>query len=328
MGNAAAGAFATAGAEVHLPAAKLSEDANDVQVAATVVLRIAGVVAYHTSIIVGDREYFFDNRGIESAPPFWSHAVSSSAAAAGLDVEGDGAGHGPDSGERRAAAPPASRLEVCNYGKSALTGAALLKGLAPFFEDGTYDVVLKNCNAFTDAALYLLTRKRLESRFTRMERALAATTPISTGVINTVMRASTSSVGSNSRTRSQQRLEYVSNPLAKDFSVEASGGARHGGWSCERAMPSSCCTRFCAEHPQPPVVLMPVTLDEAILPVPHPSELGHTDTASEFEPVPVVDVGDPSGSANRHSSDGENPDEASPPRQQAQRRGRRRQLPV
>mmetsp|Transcript_79826 Transcript_79826/g.252333 ORF Transcript_79826/g.252333 Transcript_79826/m.252333 type:complete len:305 (+) Transcript_79826:97-1011(+) len=304
MGNAAAGAFATAGAEVHLPAAKLSEDANDVQVAATVVLRIAGVVAYHTSIIVGDREYFFDNRGIESAPPFWSHAVSSSAAAAGLDVE------------------------VCNYGKSALTGAALLKGLAPFFEDGTYDVVLKNCNAFTDAALYLLTRKRLESRFTRMERALAATTPISTGVINTVMRASTSSVGSNSRTRSQQRLEYVSNPLAKDFSVEASGGARHGGWSCERAMPSSCCTRFCAEHPQPPVVLMPVTLDEAILPVPHPSELGHTDTASEFEPVPVVDVGDPSGSANRHSSDGENPDEASPPRQQAQRRGRRRQLPV
>jgi len=158
------------------------------------IFKVAGIGAYHTSIIIDDREYYFDSSGIESSPCFSSHLLD--------DIN-----------------MMDPNLMIQNFGRIALTGEALVKGLTPFFEVGTYDIIFKNCNAFTDAALYFLTRKRLDPQYTRMERLLQATTPVSTAAINGLARASANPTPEDGRA-AVPSWEYECNPLAQGFSVE------------------------------------------------------------------------------------------------------------
>jgi len=173
------------------PAEKTGQ--HEVRVACTEILKVAGLSGFHTSIIVDDREFFFDREGIMTATPLWSHL-------AGRAKPSDG-----------------PTTEIIDVGKSFFGGRELVLALQPFFERGTYDIFFKNCNTFTDLALYYLTRGRLESRFTRIERLIAATDPVSTSLLNRLFRAFIES-------NTGQTVEvdvYSTNPAAKDFSVNA-----------------------------------------------------------------------------------------------------------
>lgn len=165
---------------------------DTVQVAATEILQVARMPAYHTSIILGGREYFFDADGIASAPALWSHL-------AGFEH----------------IAEHELSTEVFTVGYSAIGGSALVLGLESFFLSGTYDVLLKNCNAFTDAAVYFLTRKRLSAKFSRLERLLAGTRPVSTKLLSALLSATQDDPDALGIPQ-----EYDPNPLAENFTVE------------------------------------------------------------------------------------------------------------
>jgi hypothetical protein len=160
-----------------------------VQVAATEILRVAGVVAYHTSVVLGGREYYFDSQGIMSGPSLWSHLAGKARRRSEL------------------------RTEVHAMGVTRHGGADLVRALRPFFQSGSYDVLHKNCNAFTDAAAYFLTGCRADGRFSRLERMLVAAEPLSTGVLNKLLRAAAAEGCSDAQA-------YTPNPLAQGFSVE------------------------------------------------------------------------------------------------------------
>lgn len=157
-----------------------------VMLAATEILKVAGMSGYHTSIIVDDQEYFFDSLGIMAAPPLWSHV-----AGAGIN------------------------REVVDCGRTASNGKALVQALGPFFEKGTYDIFHKNCNTFTDVALYYLTKTRLPSHYSRIERIIAATNPVSTGLLNRVFKAFI-----EKSTGQECEVDvYVQNPESENFVV-------------------------------------------------------------------------------------------------------------
>lgn len=164
--------------------------------AATRIFGIAGLGAFHTSVLLGDMEYFFNQQGIVCSPPLSSHLV----------------GH-----QER---PPELRTEVLSIGESVLTGRALARGLDPFFARGTYDLLCKNCNAFTDAALYFLTRKRLDDRFNRLERLILAARPVSTTLVSGFLRARLKQMGADAEEVEETISIWQINPLADGFSVE------------------------------------------------------------------------------------------------------------
>lgn len=184
MGNAA----------LHLSDDQGSEDGamHEVKLAATGFLTVAGVTAYHTSIIVDKEEYLFDSLGIMVAPPLWSHL----------------AGHSKGKG-----AADELQTEVLSLGRTALGGRAMAEILRPHFMKGTYDILYKNCNHFTDCALYVLLYQRLPGKYSRGERLVTATDPVSTGIMNRVFR---SFIERNTGKPCEVDI-YVTNPLAEDF---------------------------------------------------------------------------------------------------------------
>lgn len=95
--------------------------------------------AHHTSVSIGNLEYSFGPLGITRSPPFQSHACFS----------------GP--------------LQVTDVGKTDLSGDWLLKTLSQHFKDGTYDLLRKNCNSFSDCALFFLLGKRLDEKYRALE---------------------------------------------------------------------------------------------------------------------------------------------------------------
>mmetsp|Transcript_68931 Transcript_68931/g.121863 ORF Transcript_68931/g.121863 Transcript_68931/m.121863 type:complete len:233 (-) Transcript_68931:167-865(-) len=163
---------------------------HEVSIAATEIIRIAGFRGYHTSIIVDDREYFFDSVGILEAAPLWSHML----------------------GEQR----PEIKTEITTIGYSHCNGRAMVQVLRPFFEKGSYDVFYKNCNTFSDAALYFLTKSRLMGKYNRIERLVTATNPVSVNLLNRVFKA----VMERSSENQCCGDVYVTNPQAADFSVD------------------------------------------------------------------------------------------------------------
>jgi len=251
-------------------ASRAQRQPGQVLVAFSEIFKIAGIGAYHTSIIIDDKEYYFDSSGIESAPCFSSHLLD----------------------ETNLMDP---NLTTQNLGRIVLTGEALVKGLTPFFEAGTYDIISKNCNAFTDAALYFLTRKRLDPQYTRMERLLHATTPVSTAAINGLVRASANPTPEDG-SAAVPSWEYESNPLAQGFSVEdiiaacddldaqacpqkriaSKGVFPFGCFSCP-----SCCERSCCERQGRPRI---VPLESALVRLDDEQAVvsGHLDVPSLF----------------------------------------------
>jgi len=216
MGNAAQGQ-GEGGARPWAPVAPGAEGARsgatwEVQLATTEIARFVGVPAYHTSVIVGGREFYFDSQGIESGPALVSHL---------------------------AGRPQGLKMEVRKVGSTARSGAALLQALAPFFAKGSYDVLHKNCNAFSDVALWFLLGTRLEGQYSRAERILLAAEPLSTHLLNQVLRAAEEIATERGDAAAAGVCQggYAFNPLAEGFSAERVFAALHQS-GCSRGGPA------------------------------------------------------------------------------------------
>lgn len=213
---------------------------QDVQLAVTEIFCILGVPAYHSSVILDGLEYYFDADGITSAPPFWSHGgprnLLDDLGAAGVTTTGrcfSGCRMEDCPAPKCVAAPEHLKTQVFKVGKTSETGESLVDALAPFFEPGSYDVLHKNCNAFSDVALSFLTHRRLELQYTRMERMLLAAEPLSTGILNQLFRAvrekalvpsdeeKTLPDGSLAAYGEDDLREYIGNPVAQGFSIDS-----------------------------------------------------------------------------------------------------------
>lgn len=103
-------------------------------------------------------------------------------------------------------------MELVDLGKSRLDSGQAAEILDPFFEEGTYDVLRKNCNSFSDAAAWLLSKSRLDAKFNRLERWVVNLEPMSLELIRRLM--------SMLQQSNQEAPGYVPNPRAKDFNVE------------------------------------------------------------------------------------------------------------
>jgi len=111
---------------------------NKVELAASELINLTFATAYHTSVVVNGEEFFFSDSGIFSDRALNSHQQK-----------------------------PSERIHL---GFSEKTGSQLLRALQPFFKSGTYDLIRKNCNSFSDAAVYYLLGQRLERRFCALEK--------------------------------------------------------------------------------------------------------------------------------------------------------------
>eukprot|EP00929_Paragymnodinium_shiwhaense_P022334 TRINITY_DN14299_c0_g1_i1.p1 TRINITY_DN14299_c0_g1~~TRINITY_DN14299_c0_g1_i1.p1 ORF type:complete len:206 (+),score=21.40 TRINITY_DN14299_c0_g1_i1:171-788(+) len=111
----------------------------------------AGHRAYHCSIVFEGQEYCFTQNGIQVVPV----------------KDGDQV---PPSHKNKA------DTHLYEIERTRICPCALLSKLHPFFEAGTYDLVGKNCNTFTDVALALLVSRRLPKAYTTLE-ALAKGVP-------------------------------------------------------------------------------------------------------------------------------------------------------
>lgn len=195
MGNSLLSAGGATGEGGHPGCALAGAQLMKVQVVATPILEVAGVKAYHTSVVIGRSEYFFDADGIITAPALWSHT--------GID------GKVPPKQE-----PLGTTLtEVIDMGITPVSPEAFMRAMSPFFLAGTYDIILKNCNTFSDAALYFLTRTRIQGRFSRLERLIATARPFSTRLLSIALH-------SIQQEEQQIPMGYTTNPLAEHFSIE------------------------------------------------------------------------------------------------------------
>jgi len=103
--------------------------------------------AYHTSISVDDLELSFGALGVRIAPNFASHKNTL--------IGGMGFIVGPEM--------------VMDLGYSSVNSMQVLQALRPYFGPGTYDLIRKNCNTFSDCALWYLLGGRLDKKYARLE---------------------------------------------------------------------------------------------------------------------------------------------------------------
>mmetsp|Transcript_41337 Transcript_41337/g.123551 ORF Transcript_41337/g.123551 Transcript_41337/m.123551 type:complete len:191 (-) Transcript_41337:212-784(-) len=146
---------------------------NRVQLAASELFTVPGLAtAYHTSVLVNGEEFFFSDSGI-----LWDRSLTSH--------------QGQPS-------------ELVDVGLSRRTGSQLLAVLQPHFMPGSYDLIQKNCNSFSDCALFLLVRQRLDPNYRRLERLGKA------GQKKIGLMSILSAVG----------LNYKENPAADNFKLD------------------------------------------------------------------------------------------------------------
>eukprot|EP00929_Paragymnodinium_shiwhaense_P118689 TRINITY_DN90605_c0_g1_i1.p1 TRINITY_DN90605_c0_g1~~TRINITY_DN90605_c0_g1_i1.p1 ORF type:complete len:278 (-),score=52.51 TRINITY_DN90605_c0_g1_i1:91-924(-) len=143
--------------------------------------------AYHTSVVVDSMEYSFGPKGV-AVQPLRQHTSPSAPA-----------GQAPCGGSHIALNGP---REVLMLGLSGISGPDLGNALKPFFRKGTYDLLRKNCNSFTDCALFYLLGERLAEAYCGLER-LGAVADSATGVVQAFSQGG-----------------YMPNPKADDFDVE------------------------------------------------------------------------------------------------------------
>lgn len=183
---------------------------HHVYLAATEIIRVAGMRGYHTSVIVDSHEYFFDSIGILEAPPLFSHTLEQQA-------EGQSQASASDEDGEVSDGPVKKRNTVVTpMGYSSQSGRQLVAALQQHFERGTYDVFYKNCNTFTDCALYYLTKTRLPGSYTRIERLVTATKTVSIGLLNVIFKTYLE----NATGVEVEGDIYTPNPLSSDFSVD------------------------------------------------------------------------------------------------------------
>lgn len=120
---------------------------NTVELAVSPISRLGGLIGYHTSVLVGGIEFYFTTSGIRGV------------------VADALLGHKTASGGSHSSTP--TRVVI---GSTNLTGRDLVSFLQPHFMSGTYDVLRKNCNSFSDCALFYLCGVRLRRRYRAMEK--------------------------------------------------------------------------------------------------------------------------------------------------------------
>jgi hypothetical protein len=101
--------------------------------------------AYHTSVIVDDVEFSFSGRGIDSLRGTQSHI------------------------------PFHGRPVITDMGYTLIPRTVMVKNLHPYFMPGTYDLLRKNCNSFSDCCLSFLLDMRLDEKYRTMEKVGALT---------------------------------------------------------------------------------------------------------------------------------------------------------
>eukprot|EP00929_Paragymnodinium_shiwhaense_P007570 TRINITY_DN111487_c0_g1_i1.p1 TRINITY_DN111487_c0_g1~~TRINITY_DN111487_c0_g1_i1.p1 ORF type:complete len:532 (+),score=93.35 TRINITY_DN111487_c0_g1_i1:97-1596(+) len=116
---------------------------SSVQLAVSPLGGMPGVSAYHTSVLLGGAEYFFSDQGIGSGRGTASHVGSPGRESA---------------------------VRIIDMGTTAKSGGELMEVLERHFQPGTYDLLRKNCNSFSDCALFLLVRRRLDPTYRALER--------------------------------------------------------------------------------------------------------------------------------------------------------------
>ncbi|CAE8719911.1 unnamed protein product [Polarella glacialis] len=133
--------------------------------------RVAGLlgmpVAYHSSILVDAEEYSFaDNSGLVVARVTQKNMILRTEA---LNCASHKQLSGPS--------------YVVEMGESLFTGAEMATMLGRFFQENSYDLLLKNCNHFSDCALFFLLGRRLPDDI-RVAEQLCASAQESLGLIS------------------------------------------------------------------------------------------------------------------------------------------------
>jgi len=101
---------------------------------------LAGLQGYHTSIALGDIEFAFSSKGIE-----WTNGIQSHI-------------------------PFRANPTITEAGFTEISRSAFVKALRPYFLPGSYDLLRKNCNSFSDCALFFLMGVRLEDKYRALEK--------------------------------------------------------------------------------------------------------------------------------------------------------------
>mmetsp|Transcript_56811 Transcript_56811/g.132428 ORF Transcript_56811/g.132428 Transcript_56811/m.132428 type:complete len:233 (-) Transcript_56811:49-747(-) len=152
--------------------ASKSTPKNKVELAVSPLGGIPGVSAYHSSVLVNGEEFFFSDAGITSSTNLMSHKNPQM---------------------------PNNVPQVFDMGLSHYSGSSLKASLEKYFLPGTYDLLRKNCNSFSDCALFYLLHRRLEKKYRSLEQ----------------LGASASSL-----VQSASGGQYTPNPKAADFDLE------------------------------------------------------------------------------------------------------------
>lgn len=96
--------------------------------------------AVHSSILVDNIEYEFNGQGIVRC-------------------------QGPQSHQKFS-----KKTEMIDMGTSMRGGTAMMNSLSQYFAAGTYDLLRKNCNTFSDCALFYLTGQRMNAKYRALEK--------------------------------------------------------------------------------------------------------------------------------------------------------------
>lgn len=161
---------------------------HHVELAASELFSLPGLAtAYHTSVLVNGEEFFFSDSGIFSNRMLASHQGT-----------------------------PSERIDM---GYSSRTGSQVLAVLMPHFRPGTYDLVRKNCNSFSDCALcYLLRGERLERKYNSMERYGAGNVDL--------LRQVTSGMYTPNPVSESFQVDTVIDAIGKEKDVDKEGAAK------------------------------------------------------------------------------------------------------
>jgi hypothetical protein len=117
----------------------LQTPGHEVELAVSALAGLGGFAGYHTSVLVAGEEYYFCPSGICCSNKIVSH-------------------------EDR------DMVKRIFIGLSQYTGGDLIEFLSEHFRPHSYDLLRKNCNSFTDCALYFLCEQRLDVGFRVMEQ--------------------------------------------------------------------------------------------------------------------------------------------------------------
>lgn len=137
---------------------------------------VPGFRVFHTSIVVDGTEYHFGPAGVNVTMDCGSHRLLKNSPT------------------------------MLAMGCSPISGQEMRRVVSTLFRAGSYDVFRKNCNSFSDCALYYLLGTRLEWQYRGLDQIAAFMNSHSSGLVDSVLQA----LGLGT---------YVPNPAASGFDI-------------------------------------------------------------------------------------------------------------